>query len=375
MTDIMERSALWQRIRAVPGSDVSAAVPAGEVSGAEPGHDSVSAGAKSLHRMLLLHGSMPDAELCSWAQVPPERVRSCLAELAGLGLVTVVDGAVTAVPYARAVESLLAAQDKILGQALEAVRQAQRRLNVLIREGSALSGDGVGTVLAASPGGDPDQVFRAAQARPVAGVAALHPGTRFSEELLAASLERAAAQLAGGLTLRVIHQSAALSHPQSAEYFHRVERLGGQVRFSEVLPFRLVLIDGTTAVCRLEDPGGGQESLLFQGSRMLGLLGGLFETAWIQAAPLAEAAPQPGPQPGPGPGAGAAEVAGAVASLSGQHQMIVRCLADGATDQAIARQLGITTRTVARRINEIYEALGVQSRFQAGAVARRRGLI
>jgi DNA-binding NarL/FixJ family response regulator len=137
------------------------------------------------------------------------------------------------------------------------------------------------------------------------------------------------------------------------------------VRFSEVLPFRLVLIDGTTAVCRLEDPGGAQESLLFQGSRMLGLLGGLFETAWIQAAPLAEVSPQPGP----------AAVAGAVASLTGQHQMIVRCLADGATDQAIARQLGITTRTVARRINEIYEALGVQSRFQAGAMARRRGLI
>jgi DNA-binding CsgD family transcriptional regulator len=355
MTDIMERSALWQRIP----------VPAGEMGRAEPGHDSVSAGAKSLHRMLLLHGSMRDAELCSRAQAPPGRVRSCLAELAGLGLVTVADGAVTAVPYARAVESLLAAQDAILGQALEAVRQAQRRLNVLIREGTALSGDGVGTVLAASPGGDPDRVFHAAQARPVAGVAALHPGTRFSEELLAGSLERAAAQLAGGLTLRVIHQSAALSHPQSAEYFHRVERLGGQVRFSEVLPFRLVLIDGTTAVCRLEDPGGAQESLLFQGSRMLGLLGGLFETAWIQAAPLAEVSPQPGP----------AAVAGAVASLTGQHQMIVRCLADGATDQAIARQLGITTRTVARRINEIYEALGVQSRFQAGAMARRRGLI
>ena len=362
MTDIMERSALWQRVAAVPGS---------EVSRAEPGHDSVSAGAKSLHRMLLLHGSMPDAELCSRAQASPEVVRSCLAELAGLGLVTVVDGAVTAVPYARAVESLLAAQDRILGQALEAVRQAQRCLNVLIREGTALSGDGVGTVLAASPGGDLDQVFHAAQARPVAGVAALHPGTRFSEELLAVSLERAAAQLAGGLTLRVIHQRAALSHPQSAEYFHKVERLGGQVRFSEVLPFRLVLIDGTTAVCRLEDPGGAQESLLFQGSRMLGLLGGLFETAWIQAAPLTEVSPQPGPQPQPGP----AEVAGAVASLTGQHEMIVRCLADGATDQAIARQLGITTRTVARRINEIYEALGAQSRFQAGAVARRRGLI
>ena len=55
--------------------------------------------------------------------------------------------------------------------------------------------------------------------------------------------------------------------------------------------------------------------------------------------------------------------------------MILELHRQGLSPTAIARQLGITTRTVARRINEIYEALGVQSRFQAGAVARRRGLI
>jgi DNA-binding CsgD family transcriptional regulator len=362
-----QRPALGPGARAVPAGDASraggtAARPAG-ASPARPGRDSITAEARSLHRVLLLHGGLPDAELCSRTRTPPERVRSCLAELAGLGLVTITGGAVTAVPHAQAVESLLAAQDAILEQALETVRQARRRLNVLIREGTALSGDGVGTVLAAPPGEDPDRAFHAAQARPAAGVAALHPGTRFSRELLAVSLRRAAAQLARGLTLRVIHQSAALSHPHSAEYFRQVERLGGQVRFSDLLPFRLVLIDGTTAVCRLEDPGGAPESLLFQGPRMLGLLGGLFETAWIQAAPLTRAAPPPAAAPGAPP------------PLTGQHQTIVRCLADGATDQAIARQLGITTRTVARRINEIYEALGVQSRFQAGAMARRRGLI
>lgn len=369
MTEIMQLPAFGQRIPAVSANDVSWASEAmtrpADVSRAQPGQDSISAEAKSLHRMLLLHGGMPDAELYSRAQTHPQRVRSCLAELASLGLVTIMDGAVTAVPYAQAVESLLATQDRILEQALETVRQARRRLIVLIREGAALSGDGVGTVLAAPPGDDPDQVFHAAQTRPVTGVAALHPGTRFSEELLATSLKRAAVQLAEGLTLRVIHQSAALSHPQSAEYFHRVELMGGQVRFSDILPFRLVLIDGKTAVCRLADPGGAQEALLFQGARMLGLLGELFETAWIQAAPLTEVSPRPGP----------AALASAQPSLTSQQQTIVRCLADGATDQAIARQLGITTRTVARRINEIYEVLGVHSRFQAGAMARRRGLI
>ena len=352
----MQRAGFGQRARPAPLTDMS---------WAQPGRDSITAEAKNLHRVLLLQGTVPAHEIHARTGLTPERVRSCLEELAGLGLLAIVDGAVTAVPYAQAVEWLLAAQDSILEQALETIGQAQRRLNVLIREGAALGGDGVGTVLAALPGDDPDHVFQAAQTRPAAAVAALHPGARFSEELLAVSLRRAAAQLADGLTLRVIHQNAALSHPQSADYFHKIEELGGHVRFSDILPFRLVLVDGKTAVCRLTDPGGAQETLLFQGSRMLGLLDELFETAWIQAVPLTQAAPQPGQT----------ALASVSPPLTGQHQTIVRYLADGATDQAIARQLGITTRTVARRINEIYQLLGVHSRFQAGVMARRRGLI
>jgi DNA-binding CsgD family transcriptional regulator len=336
-----------------------------DVSRAEPWQYSITAEAKVLYRVLLLDGMMPDEGLCAKTRLSPEQVRQCLKELADLGLITFVGDAVTAVPYTQAVEFLLAAQGRFLEQALDTVRQAQRRLNVLIREGAELGGDGVGTVLSAPQGDDPDRVFRAAQDRPVATVTALHPGARFSEELLDASLRSAAAQLANGLTLRVIHQNAALSHPQCAEYFHKIEQLGGQVRFSEVLPFRLMLIDGKTAVCRLADPGGASEALLFQGTRMLRLLGELFETVWVQAAPLAKVSPQPGP----------VTLTSAPPSLGNQEMAILRYLADGATDQAIARHLGVTTRTVARRITEIYQVLGVHSRFQAGAVARRRGLI
>jgi DNA-binding NarL/FixJ family response regulator len=44
-------------------------------------------------------------------------------------------------------------------------------------------------------------------------------------------------------------------------------------------------------------------------------------------------------------------------------------------DQAIARQLGASRRTAARRTERFLEILDASSRFQAGAQAARRGWI
>jgi DNA-binding CsgD family transcriptional regulator len=333
------------------------------------GRDSITPHARNLYRFLLRYGAMPGAEIAVHTQLPPDLIHNCLKELIDVGLVAYGGGPATAIPYDTAVDSLVAAQSRALGQALETVRETQRRLRLLIAEGAALGGDSAGTVLAAAaPTGEDDASFDDTQTRPVSDLAALHPGARFSPDLLEGSLKRAEAHLTEGVRLRVIHQRAALSHPRSVEYFRRVEGLGGQVRLRENLPFRLMLVDDRAAVCRLTYQDGPQETLLLQGPHMLGLLGRLFETTWIDSIPLGDA---------PAPPEYVSELARAepLPALTGQQQTIMRYLADGATDQAIARFLGITTRTVTRRVNEIYQTLGVQSRFQAGAAARRMGLI
>ncbi|WP_162602494.1 helix-turn-helix transcriptional regulator [Nocardioides daejeonensis] len=51
---------------------------------------------------------------------------------------------------------------------------------------------------------------------------------------------------------------------------------------------------------------------------------------------------------------------------------VVRLLADGLTDDAVARVLGVTTRTVRRRIAEAMTELGVNSRFTLGMAWRAR---
>jgi DNA-binding NarL/FixJ family response regulator len=50
-------------------------------------------------------------------------------------------------------------------------------------------------------------------------------------------------------------------------------------------------------------------------------------------------------------------------------------MAAGLTDQAIARQLAISERTVQRRIQRICERLGVTTRFQAGLQTARQRLL
>lgn len=47
-------------------------------------------------------------------------------------------------------------------------------------------------------------------------------------------------------------------------------------------------------------------------------------------------------------------------------RFILECLARGQTDDAIARSLGISTRTLNRRMARMMDALGAQTRFQLG---------
>jgi DNA-binding NarL/FixJ family response regulator len=59
--------------------------------------------------------------------------------------------------------------------------------------------------------------------------------------------------------------------------------------------------------------------------------------------------------------------------LTGRHRELVRMLGGGLTDEAMARKLGVSERTVRRLVSELTERLGAASRFQAGVCAVRLG--
>ncbi|WP_018158002.1 LuxR C-terminal-related transcriptional regulator [Demetria terragena] len=61
--------------------------------------------------------------------------------------------------------------------------------------------------------------------------------------------------------------------------------------------------------------------------------------------------------------------------LDTRDEKILTLLVSGATDAAIARQVGISQRTVERRVRRLLERLHATTRFQAGVLAGRRGWI
>ncbi|MGC4939007.1 response regulator transcription factor [Kribbella sp. DT2] len=62
----------------------------------------------------------------------------------------------------------------------------------------------------------------------------------------------------------------------------------------------------------------------------------------------------------------------AAKDLTVRQVMIGRLMATGAKDAAIARQLGLSLRTVRSEISALIAGLGARSRFQAGCLLVRR---
>ena len=61
--------------------------------------------------------------------------------------------------------------------------------------------------------------------------------------------------------------------------------------------------------------------------------------------------------------------------LDRRDARILSLLSDGRSDATIARQSGVSLRTVERRVRALMDRLDAKTRFQAGAQAARRGWI
>lgn len=137
---------------------------------------------------------------------------------------------------------------------------------------------------------------------------------------------------------------------------------GERARVLPVVPARLAIFGDAAAVLPefWETPVGRR--LVVRQPALVGALTALFEAQWERGVAL--------------PGVGTAGAGnGAVPSADAATDDLVALLARGAKDEQIARLLGLSLRTVRRRIATLMQHLGAESRFQAGIEAVRRGLL
>ncbi len=165
--------------------------------------------------------------------------------------------------------------------------------------------------------------------------------------------EWVADQLRQGRRSRVLYPARVLEEAP-ASVRARAD-LGEQVRILGQLPGSMALIGERAAlVPSWQDPRNGPV-LVVRDPSLVTALHLLFAALWERALIV--------------PGVGADEEE----QRASARRLILDQMARGAKDEQIARTLDLSLRTVRRRVADLMEELGVDSRFQAGVEAVRRG--
>lgn len=178
------------------------------------------------------------------------------------------------------------------------------------------------------------------------------------------------AVLARGVLWRAIYTVSSFDEGATWEEVSALADQGEQSRITDDLPLKLVVVDSSVALVSLSLSPGQVTALVTSAPPLVAALRSLFEFEWERAVPLAVAAPLRGlPE----------RTRRYPPSLAGQPSAedlsILTFMAVGMKDDAIARQLGISSRTLRRRSQELMAVLGAGNRFQAGVEASRRGWI
>ncbi len=169
--------------------------------------------------------------------------------------------------------------------------------------------------------------------------------------------EEALATLARGVTQRVVYSRESLEYP--GNFTRTIEpcmAAGEQARVMPALPVKLIIIDDACALVSLSihEVDVHHTLLIVQPCGLFSALVALFEQTWQSALPLRGPAAAPR-RPLPA------------------DRRLLALLAGGVSDEAVARELGISRRTLFRRVEILMARLGATTRFQLAVQAHRRG--
>ncbi len=200
--------------------------------------------------------------------------------------------------------------------------------------------------------------------------------------------------LRSGVRYRTIYVPEAFDHAGALDEVGSLIKAGEEARVLPELPFKMAIVDRWRAVMPLQMDPPLTRGVLITGSTMVMALVELFERMWREALPvrpeLWQELGDPEPEttaPGPpaadlaldaeplSPGSPAGAVSPAASALSLEDRRLLALLAAGLKDDAIARQLGTSPRSLRRRLRHLLDELNAETRFQAGAQASRRGLV
>lgn len=169
--------------------------------------------------------------------------------------------------------------------------------------------------------------------------------------------------LSRGVRYRAIYERALLEQPGELDSVAEGVSWGEEARVLPTLPVRLAIVDRATAICPLvrdDELGIGEPTAAVIGrGQLLDALLALFESHWEAATPV-RLHPDDADEPN---------------SLDDSERLLLSLLVAGVPDKSISSQLGISRRTVQRRLDRMMALAGVDTRTGLSYQAAKRGWI
>jgi len=166
--------------------------------------------------------------------------------------------------------------------------------------------------------------------------------------------------MARGVRFRSIIDTDFLKLEGAVERMYADVKTGEEVRVFPSLPFKLVLADRRIALIPLHMNTPESPALLVRSSALLDALYVLFEILWQRATPISFTR------------AGLMQTGDPDSRLPQEAEELISLMAAGLNDKAIAHELGLSIRTLNRRIFELMNGLDGRTRFQTGWLAALR---
>ncbi|MEV4312006.1 HTH domain-containing protein [Actinocrispum sp. NPDC049592] len=306
----------------------------------------LSVAAERAYLDLVENGETASAELARRLEVSPAELEVALAELTAIGLVEQGVDKVLPCPPQLAMEALAE-------QHTRSAAVARQSATLLSRVWSAgVEGQTYVELLPSYEAGRAvlDRVQTDARTR----VRAISVGNLGPEgHKIVAGLFDA---LARGVEYQVIYGTHVLQDPDAMRMVQRCVDAGEQARVFPHVSMNLTIVDDRWALisARAADtPIQDIAAIVVHASPFLSGLEGVFEAFWRMAVPITTERADDAPDR--------------------DTQRLLTFLSAGLTDEAIAREFGVSERTIARRISRLQETLGAQTRFQLGVQASRHG--
>ncbi|GAA2788033.1 helix-turn-helix domain-containing protein [Streptomyces showdoensis] len=178
-------------------------------------------------------------------------------------------------------------------------------------------------------------------------------------EEMALELEWDRRRVARGVRVHAMYSQRVGAVPEMVQHLAARTALGVEVRLSPVVPMNMVLADDNFALLPTDPHDPESAAILARGPGLVRSYRALYGYCWHAATPYGHE--EPAEHGGDG--------------LNEQQRAALRMLASGIKDEQVARNLGVSLRTVSRLISEVMQELDAASRFEAGVKAARMGLL